>query len=190
MNTDSIENLPGEEWRDIEGYEGYYQVSNKGRVKSLERIDSNNHPVKEKILKQCFTNCGYLRVGLRKDGKLKLFLVHRLVAEAFIPNPNDFPCVNHKSERKTENNVKNLEWISVKDNNNFGTRNERMSKAKTNNPKISTPIKCFDFKTNEETIYPSIMEAARNFNVSSSSIYNSLKHNKSPYKNRYIFSEA
>ena len=93
-----------EEWRDIIEYEGLYQISNKGRVKSL----GNNKNRKEKILSLKPIN-GYMRVFLYKNGKPKPYSVHRLVAIAFIPNPNNYPEVNHIDEDKTNNIVENLE---------------------------------------------------------------------------------
>ena len=110
-------------WKDIEGYEGLYQISNKGRVKSL----GNNKNRKEKILSCKPNNKGYLRVNLYKNGKKKHFSVHRLVAIAFIPNPNNLLEVNHKDENKENNHVKNLEWCTSEYNNNYGTHNERSS---------------------------------------------------------------
>lgn len=111
-----------EEWKDIEGYSNY-QVSNFGRVKSLKFG-------KEKILKLCKNKKGYLNVGLLKNGIRKTFTVHKLVALAFISNPNNLPQVNHKNEIKTDNRIENLEWVSPKENVNYGTRNERASEAR------------------------------------------------------------
>ena len=112
-----------EEWKDIEGYEGMYQVSNQGRVKSLKFG-------KEKIRKCREMSNGYLVVGLCKEGKRTDKLVHRLVAEAFLPNPNNLPQVNHKDENPSNNNVENLEWCTPKYNCNYGTRNQRCSSPK------------------------------------------------------------
>ena len=117
--------LPKRIWRDIPGYEGLYQVSNDGKVRSL----NYNHTGKKQILKQYTNKEGYKRIALSKNNKLKWYLVHRLVALAFIPNPNNWPQVNHKDENKANNYVNNLEWMSHKDNCNYGTRNERHSKA-------------------------------------------------------------
>ena len=114
-----------EEWKDIEEYEGLYQVSNLGRVKSLYW---NN----ERIMKTAKDKDGYLLVNLYKNKKGKSYLVHRLVAMAFIPNPNNLPEVNHKDEDKTNNNVDNMEWCGRKYNINYGTGIERRSeKQKT-----------------------------------------------------------
>lgn len=112
-------------WRDIAGYEGLYQVSNLGRVKSL----GNGRTCKtSRILKFIKTKVGYLYVQLCKDGKRKGFRVNRLVAEAFIPNTDGKPEVNHIDEDKANNSVENLEWVWPKDNINHGTRNERVAK--------------------------------------------------------------
>lgn len=116
-----------EEWKDIEGYEGVYMVSNWGNVKSLERLDSLGHLRKERILKPR-NNKGYLFVILCKDGKSKHHYIHRLVAEAFLPNPDNLPQINHIREfEKTNNRVENLEWCDRKYNCNYGSRNQRIA---------------------------------------------------------------
>lgn len=107
-----------EEWRDIKDYKGIYQISNKGRVKSLNRIDSRGNKVNEKILRPGKRN-NYLYVRLCKDGKFKDYRIHRLVAEAFIPNPDNLPVVNHKDEDKSNNCVENLEWCTQEYNVNY-----------------------------------------------------------------------
>ena len=115
-------------WKDIKGYEGIYQVSNLGRVKSLDRIDSNNHPLKGVILKPYISNSGYLLVGLYKQQKRDRKLLHRLVAEAFIPNPDNKPEIDHINTIKIDNTVclnedgsinyekTNLRWTTRKEN--------------------------------------------------------------------------
>lgn len=109
-----------EEWRDIAGYDGMYQVSSLGRVKSL----NYRRTEKEKLIKQRVRGNGYLAVSLCSNGEIKHLYVHRLVAEAFIPNPDNLPQVNHKSELKTDNRVENLEWCTSLYNNNYGTRSK------------------------------------------------------------------
>ena len=118
-----------EEWRPIEGYEGLYEVSNTGRVRSLDRfiVDSLGHKrfYKGKVLIPVKSNLGYLFVGLYCNEKNKRYLVHRLVAQAFIENPDNLPEINHKDEDKTNNSVENLEWCTAKYNLSYGTRNIR-----------------------------------------------------------------
>ena len=101
-------------WKDIEGYEGLYQVSNLGRVKSLDRIDCRGQHLKGKLIKPLPTKQEYVRVGLCKNGIRKHFMIHRLVAQAFIPQ---HITVNHKDGNKSNNTVDNLEWLSQKENN-------------------------------------------------------------------------
>lgn len=114
-----------EVWKDIPGYEGLYQVSNTGEVKSLNYRGSGE----TKLLKQSTNKKGYKRVVLCKNRKKKNHCVHRLVAIAFIPNPDNLPIVNHIDECKSNNMVSNLEWCTLVYNNTYGTRNERISKS-------------------------------------------------------------
>lgn len=131
-----------EEFRDIEGYEGLYQVSNQGRVYSL---------ITNKFLRLASDRKGYLLVGLHKNGKTKTCRVHRLVANAFIPNPLHLPQINHISEIKSENHVSNLEWCDNKYNSTYGTKLEKVSK------------KVLQFTKDNKFVaeYPSTREAAR-----------------------------
>lgn len=92
-----------ERWKDIDGYAGLYQVSEEGRVRSLKRG-------KRRILKSWLSGGGYLQVALWKGGKRKRFYIHRLVAEAFIPNPKNLPEINHIDKNITNNKVENIEW--------------------------------------------------------------------------------
>ena len=108
-------------WRNIEGYEGLYQVSNKGRVKSLKYG-------KERVLRPGINSRGYYCIILCNDGVSKQFQLHRLVAQAFVPNPENKPQVNHKDEKKSNNCIENLEWATAKENINYGTHNERISR--------------------------------------------------------------
>lgn len=141
-----------EEWRDIADYEGLYQVSNFGRVKSLPRMvkgrGGSEYLLRERFLKQAVDKYGYLMVGLHKEGKGKMCKVHKLVAQHFIPNPHNLPCVNHRDECKTNNIWLNLEFCSYKYNANYGTRNERIGKANTNG-KLSKPVLQIDKTTGE-----------------------------------------
>lgn len=112
-------------WKDIEGYEGLYQVSNLGRVRSFDRIDRLGRLRPGVILRPLMNTYGYIQVSFCKEGKEKKLQVHRLVAQAFIPNPEGLPQINHKDENPKNNRVDNLEWCDGKYNCNYGTRNER-----------------------------------------------------------------
>ena len=158
---------------DGEIYEGLYQVSNWGRILSL----NYNHTGKPGLMKPSEVGGGYLQVQLWKNGKTKTCSVHRLVAEAFLDNPENKPEVNHKDEDKTNNFVflnedgsvdkekSNLEWVWHIDNMNHGTRNERagkaISKALTNG-KLSKKVLQFTLDGEFIREYPSIMECSRN----------------------------
>ena len=124
-------------WKDIKGYEGLYQVSNLGRVKSLGRWVYKEYRGKrwqgEKILKQIKNKFGYLRVYLYKNRKAKCYAIHRLVAQVFIPNPYNLPQVNHKDEDKSNNRVDNLEWCTSFYNNEYGTRKKRWYETRIKN---------------------------------------------------------
>lgn len=146
-----------EVWKDVKGYEGLYQVSNLGRVKSIKR-DLVMVPHKRQH--------GYLGVQLHGKGghpkrNFKTFSVHRLVAEAFVPNPGNKPEVNHINEDKTDNRAENLEWATRVENCNHGTRNRRCGDANINNPKTSTPVKQYTLDGEYIATYPSIHEASR-----------------------------
>ena len=127
---------------DIKGYEGLYAVTSCGKVWSYR---SN------KFLKLCDNGKGYLIAGLSKDGKSKMHRVNRLVAKAYIPNPNNYPQVNHRDENKTNNSVCNLEWCDNKYNLNYGTHNARMART------LSISVICVE--TGE--IFGSISEARK-----------------------------
>ena len=122
-----------EEWRPIEGYEGLYEVSNTGQVRSLDKYDSMNRFLRGRILRLFTDGLGYLRAQLYSNSKRKSFLVHRLVAQAFIPNPDNLPQVNHRDENPSNDNVDNLEWCDGKYNVNYGTRIDRIRDIRLKN---------------------------------------------------------
>ena len=119
-------------WKDIEGYEGYYQVSNLGRVKSLIRKVQGTNTKSEEFLKLPLSNSGYHRVHLSKKSKVKLYSVHRLVAIAFIQNIENKPQVNHKNGIKTDNRCDNLEWCTISENRKHSYDNGFQSKKGIN----------------------------------------------------------
>lgn len=128
-------------WKDIEGYEGLYQVSNLGNVK-------NN---KNKIMKLAKEKNGYLRINLSKNGFKKRMSIHKLVAMTFIPNPNNYPQINHKDENKQNNCVDNLEWCTQIYNINYGNATKKHSKR----------VKCIE----TGIIYNSTRDAERKTNI-------------------------
>ena len=120
----------GEGWRDMEGYEGLYQISNLGRVKSVSRYQRDGRFREEMIMKLTIGSSGYLTVTLHdKNGEWKTFWVSRLVGLAFVPNPEGKPQVGHKDENKLNNISSNLEWVTQKENNGMPLRRERLSRA-------------------------------------------------------------
>ena len=140
-------------WKDVVGYEGYYKVSNKGNVFSVERKNSRGAKCGRRTLKPVYDKEGYPRRDLYKNGKSKTKRIHRLVAEAFIPNPESLPQINHRDEVKDNNNVENLEWCTNKYNSNHGTRNERLAQSR------SKRVKAVNVETGEVLTFSSIMEA-------------------------------
>lgn len=156
-----------EVWKDIVNYEGFYQVSNLGRVRSLDRYDNRGIFHKSQIIKPKEHPRGYYGISLWKEGKQSQFLVHRLVAQAFIPNENDMPDINHRNENKTDNRADNLEWCDKEYNNNYGQHHEKHNSA------IGWYMRSvIQLSSDGETIatYPSVSEAARSIGVSAKAI--------------------
>lgn len=148
------------EWKSVAGFEGLYEVNDNGEVRSVPRFRSGKGgaptPVKGRTLKQSKDRYGYLKVCLRDGSKAHNVLVHRIVAEAFIPNPENKPSVNHIDENKTNNSVSNLEWATVKENNNHGSRPEKLGRRVRRLPDMVE--------------YPTIRAAAREMGVHPTSI--------------------
>ena len=160
-------------WKDIDGYENLYQVSNYGNIKS-----------KNNILKPLISKRGYLYINLYKDKKGKHFYIHRLVAQAFIPNPKNYPCINHKNEIKTDNMVNNLEWCTIAYNNKYGTLRERIIKTKT--LKYGKKINQYDLNGNFIKTWDSTHEIERKTNILHQNIIKCCK-NKSKTAGGYVW---
>lgn len=180
-----------ETWKDIENYEGLYQVSNLGRVKSLKRYINCDAKItsghganrtgywrQDTILKEV-NRSGYKYVMLCRDKHHKSYAIHRLVAQAFIPNPNNLPQVNHKDEDKSNNVVDNLEWCTDLYNKQYGTRIDRQRQSlikneklrRSNNPKARKVI-C------NGIIYNCIADCAEANNIVARSLYSYLGGSK------------
>lgn len=178
-------------WKDIKGYEGLYQVSNLDKVKSIEKdiIRVRNGKeiithIPEKILFQWKNSKGYLSVAIGSKQSRKLYKVHRLVAEAFIPNPDNLPQVNHIDEDKSNNKVENLEWCTNRYNCNYGTYNFRLSEKLKGRKAFWLTKAVIQYSMNGEFIreFESIRDAAKavksspaNISMCCKGIYSSCK---------------
>jgi len=141
-------------WKNIEGYEGYYQVSNKGNVRSL---------VTNKLLSQTYCKDGYLKVHFNVNSVDKTRQVHRLVAKHFCPNSENKPQVNHIDGNKTNNNASNLEWVTQKENMKHAFKNNLIKP-------ITRTVKAINVKTGEITIFESILKAATVLGINKTNI--------------------
>jgi len=162
-----------EVWKDIKGYEGYYQISNKGRIHSLNRTITDKrgfkYKKKGKELKPHKGENGYIYISLKKNNFTKTFTIHRLVATYFTFNPLRLPEVNHIDENKENNKADNLEWCTHKYNNSYGTKNSRAMQNRDssyvsiqNKKRLSKKVFQYDFNNNLIRIWPSTQECQRN----------------------------
>jgi hypothetical protein len=152
-------------WKDIEGYEGRYQVSNLGRVRSLDRVCIMKNGLKRlqkgRIMAFFIGHDGYHIVKLCSKSLKVGYRVHRLVAMAFIENPNNLPIINHKDENKINNCVDNLEWCNHEYNACYGSTPQRLSITHKNHPGLSKPVEQFTMDGKFIKSYPSSKEAQR-----------------------------
>lgn len=167
-----------EVWKDIPGYEKYYMASTHGRIKSKDRIINRfwGSFVREgKIMKQKSNHNGYSTIQLTKNGKQKRYMVHRLVAMAFISNPRDLPFINHKDEIRTNNCVSNLEWCTQSYNVSYGNCITKRQVTQRNTNKNMKPVIAYNDENKLEFI--SIRGAARELNLHQSNIQQAIKNN-------------
>lgn len=151
-------------WKPVPGYEGIYEVSDQGRVKSLARETNNQYGKTDIIISPGWSPNGYFFVALSKNGTRKLVRVHRLVAEVFIPNPENLPQVNHKDQDPGNNRVDNLEWCTAEYNINYGDRTQKVIS------KISIPV--FQYTKSGEFVkrYDSAVQAEKETGIASQNI--------------------
>ena len=165
-------------WKDIPGYEEYYEINQYGVVKSKNRtVNRLFGPIVKvgKVMKQRLNHNGYCTIQLTKDGKQKRYMVHRLVAFAFIPNTNNLPFINHKDEVRTNNHVSNLEWCTAEYNATYGTCVEKRRITQQTTNKNMKPVIAYNDK--EQLEFISVRGAARNLNLHSSNIQQAIKNN-------------
>lgn len=164
-----------EKWKDIEGFEGFYKVSNMGRVRSLDRVTISKNGVKRffkgRLLTPCDAGKGYRNVILQANGKRRTPRLCRIVAAAWIPNPQGLPQVNHKDENKQNDKASNLEWCTAAYNTNYGTGIKRRAK------KISRKVNQYDLNGNLIKAWDSISEASRALDIDNSHIIRCCKGN-------------
>ena len=155
-----------EAWKDIPGYNGRYQASNLGRIRSMDREVTKSNGSKEfykgKVLKPFVGTNGYLYITIAEEpGKFRPRRLHRVIAETFIPNPLNLPQINHINEDKTDNRVCNLEWCTAEYNTFYGHRIEKFAKSNRNNPALSKGVNQYDLEGNYLRNFPSAAEASR-----------------------------
>lgn len=169
-------------WRDVKDFEGLYQVSNLGRVRSLPRYvkaSKGGTYLKEGCIMRQFELRGhYLQVHLSKDGKKKDMKVHRLVAMAFIPNPDNLPQINHKDYDRQNNRLENLEWCDAKYNSNYSACHRPKTLPRGKDNKLARPIDMFDMQGNYKRSFYGAAEACRETGISFSSICSCLRNEK------------
>lgn len=177
-------------WKDIKNFEGFYQISNLGRVKSLERKVKNKNGyriVKEKILCNYINNNGYYCVNLRKKCGIDIKLIHRLIGEYFMLNPNNYPVINHIDGNKLNNNIDNLEWCTYQHNIKEAFRLGLNKYTYNENFKnVARKVLQFDKSDNFIKEYNSIREANRITGISYNSIFMNC-HGKQKYAGDYIW---
>lgn len=178
-------------WKPIPNYEGFYEVSNTGKIRSVYRY--------KRVLKPMISNSGYERVDLFKNKKRQQVSIHRIVAKVFCENPNGKPCVNHKDENRLNNNAENLEWVTHQENRNYGTAEARRRShtdyskeifkinARRNGKKTARPVSMFTKDGQYLNSFESAAEASRQTGIYFTTITRAIRRgiNAGGYAWRY-----
>ena len=171
-------------WKDIGGFEGIYQVSNFGNVRSLDRVISRRncspYLCKGRMLKQSINMGGYAWIRLSNGAQSKLCRIHRLVAEAFIPNTNNYPVVNHKDENKLNNNVGNLEWCTYSYNTTYSNSMRTKINTRNKNQSHGCEKKVYQYNLSGELVktWNSLMDVSRKLHLPWGNIANCCRNTK------------
>lgn len=179
-----------EEWRPVSGYEGDYEVSSNGRIRSLDRMGEGTRPRRQKgrIIKPN-PKQGYMTVMLYHANKVGYYQIHRLVAEAFIPNPENLPFVNHKNEKRDDNRVENLEWCDAAYNSKYGTAITRANEARALHG-FKVPVLAYNTVKGFASYYESMADAARALGVCPNTVRNTIVGNTKATADGLIFLPA
>lgn len=165
-------------WKDIDGFEGVYQISNYGRLKALSKqLKGRNgyRNIKEKVLKPSIGTCGYYQYPLTHNGVKKTILIHREVAKAFVDNPNELYEINHKDEDRLNNHFENLEWCERKYNNLYNDRKKREIETQINTHPSRKGVEQVDENGNIIGTYQSERDAERKTNIPHNNICDCIK---------------
>ena len=172
-----------EVWKDVIGYEGIYEVSNLGIIRSVERYDYSGHKRKAKTIAFVIDRDGYAKVHLCLCGKARYHFVHRIVATAFIDNPENLPQINHKDENKKNNKAENLEWCTAKHNINYGKRNALVADAQYGEKAHSSKLTQEDVNKIRQQYEPrskenNMIKLAKQYGISESQVWRIINNKR------------
>ncbi len=166
-------------WKDVPGYEGLYQASNQGNIRFLSRAKHKRkcRDYTPRLLNPTINRCGYCRVGLSKNNKITYWSSHRLVAIAFIPNPENKPQVNHKNGIKTDNRVENLEWVTNKENKEHAQKNGLVVRGQRVHTCILTEAQVLEIRAAHKGSHKIQYNLRHKYGISRSGLWNIINRN-------------